>query len=254
MIEYYYDNARFINAQKLKPVRNLTFKVQVGAYSKKVSEKLFNPLGKVNVEILPKGYSAYLLEGVYTNLAAAERKRSFAISKGFTDTYVVIYYNGKRILSENLRKERLFYENGAEGTVLDEISSVTFNETKSSQIKESKGYKDFYTIRAKFLKEIELSKEAFNKEEDFRFQLEKNIKEVNKITNLPNNSSEENFQKIKFHNDLAMNFHKKANQQREMGNLHQTAANLAREELSRLLANLDKDIYSFILSQEFCNL
>ncbi|MFH0864728.1 MAG: hypothetical protein V1904_00935 [Bacteroidota bacterium] len=81
------------------PVSNiigLFYSVQVGVYVKPVtSAQLFN-ITPLYDEIMANGYYRYL-SGTYTNIQQAVTAKNTIVTKGVTDAFVVVYYNGKKI-------------------------------------------------------------------------------------------------------------------------------------------------------------
>lgn len=77
-------------------ISGLFYSVQVGVYVKPVtSAQLFN-ITPLYDEVMANGYYRYL-SGTYANLQDAVAAKNTIVTKGVTDAFVVVYYNGKKI-------------------------------------------------------------------------------------------------------------------------------------------------------------
>ncbi|MEO6304281.1 MAG: PKD domain-containing protein, partial [Bacteroidia bacterium] len=88
-------------------VEDLEFKVQVGVYKKRSTYHFpkLKGLGKVSNERLRDGSTRMTMGGSYRTLRQAIRHNSKIIRAGQNDAFVSVYYKGKRIGIENLKRK-----------------------------------------------------------------------------------------------------------------------------------------------------
>ncbi|MBA3664724.1 MAG: PD40 domain-containing protein [Bacteroidetes bacterium] len=112
------------NAAKPIPVDakvpdGLIFRVQIGAFKVKLPDNSFQGLTPVNAETTPTGYLRYTA-GNFNKLENANAVKNDLINLGYSDAFVVGFYNGKRIsLNEALdilAKEGKVVDNNAAQT------------------------------------------------------------------------------------------------------------------------------------------
>jgi hypothetical protein len=86
---------------------DLEFKVQVGVFKKRTSYNFpkLRGLGKVSNERLKDGSTRMTMGGSYKTLRQAFRHNKRITRAGQSDAFVSVYYKGKRIGIENLRKK-----------------------------------------------------------------------------------------------------------------------------------------------------
>jgi hypothetical protein len=83
----------------------LIYKVQIGVYKNPVSVDVFKGLTPVFEEVFTGGvkYSA----GAFTHFIDAQHAKDYIRTMGLTDSFIVAYYNGKRLPIEEAKR----YEN-----------------------------------------------------------------------------------------------------------------------------------------------
>ncbi len=88
-------------------VEDLEFKVQVGVFKKRTSYHFpkLRGLGKVNNERLKDGSTRMTMGGSYKTLRQAFRHNKKIVRAGQRDAFVSVYYKGKRIGIENLKRK-----------------------------------------------------------------------------------------------------------------------------------------------------
>ena len=92
---YYEDLEDAPNAQPVESVRGLFYTVQIGAYTKKVTDDdLFN-IQPLNVNLTSGGLLRYST-GRYNEIPAASSRKEEVKRIGIRDAFVTVYYNGKR--------------------------------------------------------------------------------------------------------------------------------------------------------------
>jgi hypothetical protein len=74
----------------------LLFKVQIGAFRKPISGDLFRGIRPLTGETTPLGFIRYTA-GIFTLFESADKAKNEIHSMGFSDAFVVAFYNGKRI-------------------------------------------------------------------------------------------------------------------------------------------------------------
>ncbi|MBL4736393.1 MAG: PD40 domain-containing protein, partial [Flavobacteriales bacterium] len=83
----------------------LVFRVQIGAYftPENFNYKYFNDLGNVSQKLLKDGITRFVM-GNYTKMKDGELLRNKAVRIGDKDAFIVIYYNGERMMIEEAIK------------------------------------------------------------------------------------------------------------------------------------------------------
>ncbi len=74
----------------------LTFRVQIGAFKTRLPNNAFKGLSPLNGETTPTGYIRYTA-GNFNKLENANAVKNDLRRLGYSDAFVVVYYNGKRI-------------------------------------------------------------------------------------------------------------------------------------------------------------
>ncbi len=77
-------------------VKDLYFTVQIGVFNRYVEKDVLKGLNPINTDELNPKTIRYSV-GVFDDLNKAKDQRVEAVQKGFTDAFVVAYYQGKRI-------------------------------------------------------------------------------------------------------------------------------------------------------------
>lgn len=90
-----YSNARPIPIDIVMP-EGLVFKVQVGAFRNPIPQDHFNRFAPLSGERLQNGITRYTA-GAFIGFAEADAAKNSIRSMGYSDAFVVAYYNGKRI-------------------------------------------------------------------------------------------------------------------------------------------------------------
>ena len=74
----------------------IVFRVQIGAFKTKLANDAFKGLSPLNGETTPSGYIRYTA-GNFNKVENANAVKNDLRSLGYSDAFVVVYYNGKRI-------------------------------------------------------------------------------------------------------------------------------------------------------------
>ena len=87
----------------------LVFRVQIGAYftPENFNYKYFNDLGNVSQKLLKDGITRFVM-GNYTKMKDGELLRNKAVRIGDKDAFIVIYYNGERMMIEEAIKSEFY--------------------------------------------------------------------------------------------------------------------------------------------------
>ncbi len=126
-------------------VEDLEFKVQVGVYKKRKTydfPRLKNKgLGNVDNETLKDGSTRMTMGGSYKTLRQAFRHNGKIVKAGQGDAFVSVYYKGKRIGIENLRKKGVLVKTQV---VTDSVSKtkLTINSSKLTEYEQIDTYKE----------------------------------------------------------------------------------------------------------------
>ena len=84
------------NTMDATSVKELYFTVQIGVFNRYVEDALLKGLNPINTDALNPVTIRYSV-GVFDDLNKAKNQRIEAVQKGFTDAFVVAYYQGRRI-------------------------------------------------------------------------------------------------------------------------------------------------------------
>lgn len=106
----------------------LIFRVQIGAFKSKLPDNSFRGLSPLNAETTPNGYIRYTA-GNFNRLENANAVKNDLKNLGYSDAFVVVFYNGKRI-SLNEAMEIL----AKEGKPLDTSAPLSAGITANSNI------------------------------------------------------------------------------------------------------------------------
>ncbi|MBL7918907.1 MAG: hypothetical protein JNJ40_01255 [Bacteroidia bacterium] len=126
-------------------VEDLEFKVQVGVYKKRKTydfPKLKNKgLGDVDNEELRDGSTRMTMGGTYKTLRQAFRHNGKIVKAGQGDAFVSVYYKGKRIGIENLRKKGVLVKTQV---VTDSVaqSKLTINASNLTEYEQLAKYEE----------------------------------------------------------------------------------------------------------------
>jgi hypothetical protein len=115
-------------------IQDLYFTVQIGVFNRYVEENFVKGLKPINTEELNPKTIRYSV-GIFGEIESAKTQRLEAIQKGFTDAFVVAYYQGKRI---TIAKANELLQQGVQ----------------TVQIKETKEKADISTSEVNFVKEL----------------------------------------------------------------------------------------------------
>jgi hypothetical protein len=97
----------------------LVFKVQIGAFKAPLPDNTFKGLSPVSAQTTPNGYLRYMA-GNFEKYESASAVKNDLRNLGYSDAFVVVYFNGKRItLAEALEKLK------AEGKPVDIATNTT---------------------------------------------------------------------------------------------------------------------------------
>ncbi|MBK7668062.1 MAG: hypothetical protein IPJ32_12445 [Sphingobacteriaceae bacterium] len=107
-MEYYLQKYGDVN------VKDLEFRVQVGAYRKRKSYRFpkLAGLGEIKNEEHPDGITRMTIGGAFSKLSEALGFTKKVIRAGHSDAFVSVYYKGKRVYIENLEKRGVFSQGG----------------------------------------------------------------------------------------------------------------------------------------------
>jgi cell division protein FtsN len=81
------------------------YMVQVGAFLEDVDTDIFTGLEPVFIEKTPSGFTRYCV-GMFTSYGKAEAAMQLLQKRGFTDAFIVGYYNGVRVPVQELHNKR----------------------------------------------------------------------------------------------------------------------------------------------------
>lgn len=113
-----YSAARPIPIDEKMP-DGLVFKVQIGAFKAPLPDNTFKGLSPVSAQTTPNGYLRYMA-GNFEKYESASAVKNDLRNLGYSDAFVVVYFNGKRItLAEALEKLK------AEGKPVDVAANTT---------------------------------------------------------------------------------------------------------------------------------
>ena len=82
----------------------LVYRIQLGAFSKRVEENTFGGLSPVNMEILNEQGTTKYYVGYFTSIEDARQGLQQVKNYGFPDAFLVCYYNKKKITVEKARE------------------------------------------------------------------------------------------------------------------------------------------------------
>lgn len=102
---------RLLRDYGAKSYRNISYRVQIGAFKSSVTPN-FESLKKkdwlyylkISKEISPEGYTKYMV-GNFRRMLEAEDLRNQIVKEGFMDAWVVGYFRGRRITIDELRNK-----------------------------------------------------------------------------------------------------------------------------------------------------
>ncbi len=87
----------------------LVFKVQIAAFRKPIPANTFGDIKPINGETAPNSAFTRYMAGLFTNYNDANQSKNIIRTKGYTDAFVVAYFNGRRI---SVRQARAMIANG----------------------------------------------------------------------------------------------------------------------------------------------
>ena len=94
---------------EVNEIDGLFYTVQVGAYSKEVTDGTLNNITPLNADRAQDGIIRYT-SGVYSSVPSASAAKDVIVQKGVSDAFVTAYYNGRRITVAEARN--LVNQNG----------------------------------------------------------------------------------------------------------------------------------------------
>jgi hypothetical protein len=91
---------------KSKSIEGLSFKVQIGAYSKPLKKEpdAFFRIQGVETYEMNDGITRYITPQTFYDLKSAEAHKKQMVLKGIRDAFIVPFYNGNRISPEEVVK------------------------------------------------------------------------------------------------------------------------------------------------------
>ena len=92
------------------PVNTVVFRIQLGAYSKKLSSNVFNGVDDLIVIPAENGLIKYLA-GSFTDFTEAAKYKVDMLLKGYNGAFIIAYKNGKRVPLETVGATRAAPEN-----------------------------------------------------------------------------------------------------------------------------------------------
>jgi hypothetical protein len=118
-------------------VEDLEFKVQVGVFKKRTSYHFpkLRGLGKVSNERLKDGSTRMTMGGSYKTLRQAFRHNKKIVRAGQRDAFVSVYYKGKRIGIENLKRKGVLVKTQVVTDTVSE-SKLTINSSNLTEYAE----------------------------------------------------------------------------------------------------------------------
>lgn len=81
------------------------YMVQVGAFLEDVDTDIFTGLEPIHIEKTPSGFTRYCV-GMFTSYGKAEAAMQMLQKRGFTDAFIVGYYNGVRVPVQELHNKQ----------------------------------------------------------------------------------------------------------------------------------------------------
>jgi outer membrane protein OmpA-like peptidoglycan-associated protein len=81
------------------------YMVQVGAFLEDVDTDIFTGLEPIHIEKTPAGFTRYCV-GMFTSYGKAEAAMQMLQKRGFTDAFIVGYYNGVRVPVQELHNKQ----------------------------------------------------------------------------------------------------------------------------------------------------
>ncbi len=142
-MEYYLQKYGDVN------VKDLEFRVQVGAFRKRKSYRFpkLAGLGEVKNEEHPDGITRMTIGGAFSKLSEALGFTKKVIKAGHSDAFVSVYYKGKRVYIENLEKRGVFSQGGE--TTSTENTTENASEKPSYTPTETNSVSDISTFEAR---------------------------------------------------------------------------------------------------------
>ena len=121
-------------------IKDLEFKVQVGAFRKRRSYQFpkLAGLGTIHNEEHPDGITRMTIGGSFQKLSEAFNFTKKVVQAGQEDAFVSVYYKGKRVYIENLERKGLFSGK--------EISVESLNDNMTSSGSDVNSYTETSTV------------------------------------------------------------------------------------------------------------
>lgn len=106
---------------KFDPKNTIVFRVQLGAYKKRLSQNIFKGISGV-LELTTEQKLTKYLSGSYTNYYDAASHKVDMVMKGFEDAFIVAYKNGDRVSLNSVGAHNVTNENLNENRVINTIN------------------------------------------------------------------------------------------------------------------------------------
>ncbi len=126
LLAYYYSYPNAVKAELITPTSGLFYTVQIGVFSKPLTAEELGTSKDLNIDILPSKQIRYST-GRFDDLEVAINKNIAMHDKGFSDSFVTAYYNGKRI--PVARAKELFGGDTAQNNEEDQTNATDNGET-----------------------------------------------------------------------------------------------------------------------------
>lgn len=124
-------NAATTTAVLSNPVSSLNglfYSVQVGVYARPITSAQLFEISPLYDEIMANGYYRYV-SGTYNTIQDAVTAKNTIVTKGVTDAFVVVYYNGKKI---SLAEAKTLAASNTTQTIAANNTTVNSNNTPTN--------------------------------------------------------------------------------------------------------------------------
>jgi cell division protein FtsN len=114
-----------ISGNNIKNTKGLVYLVQLGMFSKPVTNDKFKGLQPIYTDKIQGKGTRYMF-GIFNSLSKARAESKIAVDKGISDAYVIAYYDGENISLEKAKKLESKQGNIKEEKQVVSSSNVTF--------------------------------------------------------------------------------------------------------------------------------
>ena len=114
------------------------YKVQIGAFRKKIDPSIFNGISPIVGESTNQGFTRYTA-GTFRGFKSANMAKGRIRNLGFRDAFVVAFYNGERITLDEA-EEAIEKANDSEKFVYENIVQDEVDQLKAAGIKEEEAF------------------------------------------------------------------------------------------------------------------